>query len=149
MGKKLLLIIIITFFTSFLYASDLELGLSYTPGDVLKTDEDRQIESVTGRKQNDGILGFHAGYSFWWLFYVSSDSLVVPPWFVQKLSTYEKGNGEFHQGIMAPGFITFVDFGIRPKFKHLYLLATIGINSLYIHSEYDDGEDTLSRGGQR
>lgn len=143
MVRKILIIVSFSILTSSVYA-DLELGLSYTPGGVLKSEESEQMEAFFQTEQGvlgDSILGFHAGFSFWWLFYVSADSLVVPPWWVKQTTSYTTTSGEVKTGVHAPGFINFFDVGIRPSFGPLYLLATIGMNHLYVHSAYSDGSE--------
>lgn len=129
MKKKLAVLFSMIILSATLYG-EIELGLSYTPGSVLKTDEAAGLDDAYGIEQGamgDMILGFHFGYSFWWLFYASVDSLIVPPWWVESYSE-----------IYAPGFMNFIDVGIRPSIGPIYLLATMGINNLYIHSYYAD-----------
>lgn len=143
MKKKLILIIALILLTSTLFA-ELELGLSYTPANVLKSEESEALDKFDETEQGilgDSVLGFHAGYSFWWLFYLSADSLIVPPWYVKQITSYTKADGSKSKGVKAPGFINFFDVGIRPKIGPIYVLATIGINSLYVHSEYSDGSE--------
>lgn len=128
---------------------EVELGLSYTPGSLLKSEESETMEDfydVEAGVFGDSIIGFHAGYSFWWLFYASVDSLMVPPWWVYQLTSYTDTDGTINTGINAPGFVNFFDIGIRPKIGPVYLLATVGINSLYIHSDYDTRDDEATVG---
>jgi hypothetical protein len=123
--------------TATLYG-EIELGMSFTPGSFLKSDEQKALDAISVADQGtlgDNILGFHVGYSFWWLFYASFDSLIVPPWWVDQ-----------QVGIPAPGYINFFDVGIRPRIGPIYLLATVGINTLYIHSAYADKNAENSMG---
>lgn len=122
MIKKIGLILSFTLLSSGLFANELELGLSMTPGSLLY-----KTEATASRYAADeSLLGFHVGYSFWWLFYASWDSMIVPPWFIeQQTQVYD-----------AAGFMNFYDVGIRPKIGPLYLLATIGVTDLYVHNYY-------------
>lgn len=141
--------IVFMFVLSTYIFGEVELGLSYTPGSLLKNEESEAMEEfydVESGVFGDSIIGFHAGYSFWWLFYVSVDSLMVPPWWVYQLTSYTGTDGTTYDGINAPGFVNFFDIGIRPKIGPVYLLATVGVNALYIHSEYDTREEDATVG---
>ncbi|QEN06140.1 hypothetical protein EW093_16080 [Thiospirochaeta perfilievii] len=142
MKKKIAVLITLVLLSTTIFA-EIELGLSFTPGDVLVTEETAAAMQWVGADStsDESLLGFHFGYSFWWLFYASYDSLIVPPWFVYQTTTYTEADGTPVSGINAPGFMNFLDFGIRPKIGPIYLLATIGFNDLYIHSQYEQVED--------
>ena len=61
---------------------------------------------------------------------------VITPWFVQQTTSYVDSNDVYTAGTKAPGYLNFIDIGIRPQIGPIYLLATAGINHLYIHSKY-------------
>ncbi len=146
MNKRIAVLFSMIILSATLYG-EIELGLSYTPGTVLKSDANVSRAKLEDQDaMGDSILGFHVGYSFWWLFYVSLDSLIVPPWFVEQESSYTDLNNDYHPGTRAPGFMNFIDFGVRPKIGPIYALATMGINNLYIHSEYETGNEETTLG---
>eukprot|EP01156_Anaeramoeba_ignava_P016330 Anaeramoba_ignava/a620874_4.p1 GENE.a620874_4~~a620874_4.p1 ORF type:complete len:207 (+),score=-12.44 a620874_4:41-661(+) len=115
--------------------AEIELGMSMTPGEVLMSDNTYSAMTAIGYEGDTTtpLTGFHVGYSFWWLFYASFDSIIVPPWYI-----YQVTNSSSSAGINAPGYISFFDVGFRPRIGPIYLLATVGINDLYIHSYYAD-----------
>lgn len=147
MKKRLAVLFSMIILSAALYG-EIELGMSYTPGTVLKSEANASLDALNTEEDalGDSIIGFHVGYSFWWLFYASVDSLIVPPWFVEQETSYTDLNNEYHAGTRAPGYINFIDFGIRPKIGPIYVLATVGINNLYIHSEYVTGEEETTLG---
>lgn len=146
MMKRFGLIVSALLLSTTLFA-EIELGLSYTPGSVLKNEQSADLEAFIGTEDSgDHILGFHVGYSFWWLFYLGWDSLIVPPWFVYQTTSYTDWDGNTVQGTLAPGFVNFYNVGIRPRIGPVYVLATIGVNDLYVHSYYSDNEDDSTLG---
>lgn len=153
--KKLLLlsITLMLLMTTYLFARDeFEFGLGITPMDVLKSEADKlRDETVVGEGGflADFILNFHAGYSFAWLFYASVDANAMPPWWVEKQTASEivdpmDPTQTIRQaGILEPGFVTFIDVGIRPTFGSFLVIAELGINHLYIRG----GGDTANKIG--
>jgi hypothetical protein len=127
---------------------EIELGIALTPMSILKSKDEGSMEDIYDAESGvlgDNILGLHAGYSFMWLFYASVDANVMPPWWIEGMTGYyDYDTGERVQGIMAPGFITFANVGVRPTFGPIMVMATIGINYMYIHSAYTKDEDLSS-----
>lgn len=106
-----------------LFSDELELGISFTPGSLLEV-SDSVAEEYDLQLEEQALLGFHVGYSFWWLFYTSWDSIVAPPPYIEEQTDVPD----------AAGFINFFDVGIRPSLGPVYILATVGINTTYVHS---------------
>lgn len=133
--KKLLFLTAIIFLLlpSILTADEIELGIALTPMGVLMDESDRNMEVAAGSGGilKEFILGLHAGYCMSGLLYASLDANAMPAWFIEKITR----TGAMEQGIRATGFISFIDVGIRPKLGNLILLAELGINYLYLHSE--------------
>lgn len=119
--------------------AEIELGFGVSPP-IGKTEKegDPGPEGPLG----DTILSFHAGYSFWWLFYLSADAYVVPPSFVKGATTaFDTEEGFTQEGIYRPGFLNMLDVGIRPRIGPIALMATVGVNQLYIYKEADLPKD--------
>lgn len=126
---------------SILFADEIELGLSLTPMEVLKSEEDQSMETLSEGEGGGGdfILGLHFGYSMAWLLYASIDANAMPPWWVAKTtSTVDELTGERVAGTYQPGFVTFLDVGIRPTIGSFILLAELGINHFYIKGGGDN-----------
>jgi hypothetical protein len=119
--------------------ADLDVGITYVPGSVIKTEENQEAqeffkdESIFG----DNILGFHVGYSWWWLFYAGWDSYMMPPWWIQSRTEYVRADGTLAPGAYAPGFLNLFGAGLRPTIGPLSIMATVGVNHIYVHSDYD------------
>jgi hypothetical protein len=130
---------------SFLFADEFDFGLAITPMDVLKTEEDRIRDQTMDNAGllGDFVLGFHAGYSFAWLFYASVDANAMPPWWVERQTASIDAEGNRLPGILQPGFVSFLDVGIRPTFGSLSVLAELGMNHFYIRG----GGDNASKMG--
>lgn len=124
---------------------DIELGFALTPMSILKDEGDSSMDSIYEAESGvlgDNILGLHVGYSFMWLFYASIDANVMPPWWIGEVTGYWDDESQtWVPGITAPGFITFVNIGVRPTFGPVIAMATLGINYLYIHSAYVQDQD--------
>ena len=142
MKKRLAVLFTMLILSTAIFA-EIELGMSFTPGEVLVTPETAAAMQFIGAEEStsSSILGFHLGYSFAWLFYASFDSLIVPPWWIYQTTSYTSADGVAYSGINAPGYINFFDVGIRPSIGPLYILATAGFNTLYIHSGYEQLSD--------
>lgn len=141
--KKLLILTMLgmLLLPSILFADEYELGIALTPMDVLKTDEDKNMELMSegsDNSANDFILGLHFGYSFAWLFYASVDANAMPPWWVAKMTATQQEDGTRIAGINQPGFVTFIDVGVRPTFGSLMVLGEVGINHFYIKEGGDN-----------
>lgn len=129
--------------------AQLDLGVSYIPGSVLKTEEARSFEAFYQIEESlvgDNIVGLHAGYSLAWLFYGSIDSYIMPPWWIQAQTSVVDG-----RGVYAPGYLNLIGAGLRPSIGPLQILVTAGINTMYIHStsvpaEFQEANGTFAVG---
>lgn len=111
--------------------AEIELGASLTPASFLKSADAAAMEqNIVGKEGSflaDLIFGFHVGYSWWWLFYASLDSYVMPPWWVW-------GNtGEY-----KPGFLNLIDLGVRPTLGPIMIMAEAGVNYMYLYKQAED-----------
>jgi hypothetical protein len=127
-------------------AQQFDLGLGITPLSVLKGDEDTSMETLYGTGSEDdffrdNVIALHAGATFMGFLYASVEANIMPPWWIKSVTEYTDRDGVFQQGIYAPGFISFVDVGIRPVIGSIILMAEAGINMLYVHSAYTEGLD--------
>lgn len=111
--------------------AEIELGASLTPASYLKTEAAKDMEQDIQQKEGsflaDMIFGFHVGYSWWWLFYASWDSYVMPPWWIFS-----------NVDIYRPGFLNLIDLGIRPVIGPIILMAEVGVNHMYIYNQDED-----------
>lgn len=117
-------------------AKEWELGLGYTP----MLDEEAQDTSF----QESSLLSFHLGYSFWWLFYASWDSFILPPFIVESMTgAFEEDPndpeaGFYREGYYRPGFLNMFDVGIRLSLGPVIGFAEMGINTLYVYRQKED-----------
>ena len=113
--------------------AELELGIGLTPpitGDL--------PEGVAGDFLEASIKSFHVGLSWWWLFYASWDSLVLPPYVTKALTTsiVIDESGAFERpGAAVPSFLNLFNLGIRPKIGPIIVFATAGINHMWIYGD--------------
>jgi hypothetical protein len=134
--------------------AELELGMSITPASTLKGEAAKQYEedfvgkSDTATFLENNFVGFHVGFSWWWLFYASWDAMVMPPWWIQQITTYERvnadGSRESVVGKYLPGYLNLFDVGIRPTIGPIVIMAEIGVNNIYV---YKQSEDKSAQGG--
>jgi hypothetical protein len=111
-------------------AAEWELGLGYTP----LSNEDLADDASF---QESGLTSFHAGYSFWWLFYASWDSFIMPPYLVESM-TGSLENDVYKEGYYRPGFLNMYDVGIRIHLGPVMGFATVGVNTLYVYRQDED-----------
>jgi len=143
-----LLVAIMLIVPTFIFADEIELGIAVTPLGLNKNTQADQMGGMLG--SGDGFfqnnsLGLHAGYSLAWLFYASIDANIMPSWWIKTATEMsDPTTGEFKQGILAPGYMTFIDVGIRPTLGPIILMAELGMNYLYIHDTYN--KDPLTGG---
>lgn len=115
--------------------AELELGLGIAPpiGDV-------PAQAQTGSFFTDATKVLHAGLSFWWLFYAGYDGLILPPYSVQQLTSgIDTGTGQVTDGYFRPGFLNTFNVGIRPRIGPISIMASVGINQLYVYRQDADG----------
>ena len=97
--------------------AEIELGLSWTP--VLA--DEQSINEDMG-----SIYGFHLGYRFWEIFYVSWDSLIMPSDVINGLVGYQR-----------PGYLNLINGGLGFHIGPIVLYATAGINNVYVYKQDD------------
>jgi len=115
--------------------AEIEIGLGIAPpiGEVPE-------EATTGDVFGDSTKVVHAGYSFLWLFYASYDGLVLPPYSVSQMSgSIDTSSGAYIPGFYRPGFLNTFNVGIRPTIGPLSVIASVGINQMYVYKQEDDG----------
>jgi len=141
MNRILILLIVFSLIIpAMIMADEFEVGVAVTPLSIIKDESAIAMENMYGSGGGffqDNILGLHVGYSLAWLFYASLDANIMPAWWIKNATEFSDEAGELHQGIFAPGIISFLDIGIRPTFGPVILMAELGINYLYIHSYYN------------
>lgn len=116
--------------------AEIELGLGLAPS-LIDTEGRPEEENVLG----DFSLSLHAGYSLMWLLYASADSLILPPSLVQSFTSKLDENGFVREGIYRPGMLNLFNVGIRPSFGPVAVMATAGINQLYIYKQDELPDD--------
>ena len=135
MKKKLLILVtacLLLFLANAAFA-ELELGIGLTPalaGDV--------PEAVKGDFLESSLKSIHVGFTWWWLFYASLDSLILPPYMVQAMTSSTAGTGENMYevpGPLVPGYLNMFDLGIRPRIGPIIAFAEVGINHLWIYGD--------------
>jgi hypothetical protein len=131
------LLILVTAITLLFLANaafaELELGFALTP--PITTDVP---ENIAGDFLESSIKSLHVGFSWWWLFYASWDSLILPPYVVQELAATKGGEGDnifYTPGPLVPGYLNLFDLGIRPKIGPILAFAEVGINHMWIYGD--------------
>ncbi len=132
-------------------AQRFDFGLGITPLSFIKGSDDSAIEEFYGTGGEDffrdNVINLHAGATFAGIFYASVNANIMPPWWIKSATEYRNEQGALQQGIYAPGFITFVDVGVRPVLGSFILLAEAGLNFLYVHSAYTEGKELSKDAG--
>jgi hypothetical protein len=114
--------------------AELELGVGFSPPLGSKD----QNAGMSGNVVQDAMYSSHLGLSWWWLFYASVDSYVMPPYTIQDLTTtVNETTGTVTPGYYRPGFLNLFDVGIRPELSSVILMLETGINYLYIWRSAD------------
>ncbi len=126
------------------FADQIELGMSLTP---LAPDKN----SYNGEQQESMLPGFHVGYRFAFLGYLSWDSYVMPPEYITDMTaTYDSATGTYMPGPFRPGFLNTWNLGLKLVLGPLVGYSTVGVNTIYVYKqdEYQyDGKDFNSNFG--
>lgn len=125
--KKLTILIVIavmiTFTMPVFSADQWELGISWTP-----------VPKQSDRQENmDSITGFHFGYIWWHIGYITWDALVMPPSIIAGMTSYVDKDGNWQPGYLRPGFLNLFDAGARLNIGPFVGSAEVGINSIYVY----------------
>ena len=147
MKKQLIILsVFLLLITGAVFPGEFDLGITVTPFSMIKSEDAASTEELYGLEEGsflqDNSVGLHLGYSFWWLFYTSADFNLVPAWYVKESTSYTSDTGQYVDGVMAPGIVSYFDVGIRPTIGPIVLMAEMGINYLYVHSYYAEEDDT-------
>lgn len=137
MNKKAMLLAAALLLVSAGAWAEIELGVGIAPpiGDVPE-----EVQSQESGFLGNSTLVFHAGYSFWWLFYASYDAFVLPPYSVSQMTgRIDPATGTYTDGYYRPGFMNTYDVGFRPRIGPISLLATVGVNQMYVYRQAEDG----------
>lgn len=130
MAKKLIIFAALFLVLSASLFAEIELGFGIAP--PLQEHEESMYDGFF--YENTGVL--HFGYSFWWLFYASYDALLLPPSAVAGMTgTFNEADSSYSSGIFRPGILSLIDVGFRPQIGPILLMATTGINNLYIYKQ--------------
>ncbi len=101
------------------FSEQWELGISVTP--------------VPGKEEDNMLAGFHFGYKWWYIWYATWDSIVLPPWIIQDWTGY-----------VRPGFLNMFDAGVHLNLGPFIGYTELGVNYLYL---YKQAEDNIKAGG--
>ncbi len=107
-------------------AGEFELGMSLT---ALAAEPGTDPDPTTEEK---GVVvpGFHIGYRFAWIGYISWDSYVLPPEYITGMTSNENNLGPFR-----PGFLNTWNIGGKIVLGPIIGYSTIGVNSMYVYKE--------------
>ena len=122
-------------------AGQLELGMSLTPVVPEKDTDDPNYEE----DQSIILPGFHVGYRFAYIGFISWDSYVMPPEFITNMTaTYDPDTDLYKTGPFRPGFLNTWNIGAKLVLGPLVGYSTVGLNSIYVYKqaeyEYMDEE---------
>jgi len=135
MKRKLLILVtamVLLFLANAAFA-ELELGIGFTPPLAAGVPDEIKEDFLAS-----SIKSFHVGFTWWWLFYASWDSLILPPYLVQEMAATKGGTGEniyYTPGPLVPGYLNLFDLGIRPRIGPLLAFAEVGINHMWIYGD--------------
>lgn len=115
-----------------LSAGELDLGMSLTP----LVQEENINDPNYDPDQSLILPGFHVGYRFGWIGYVSWDSYVMPPEYITNMTaTYDSNTGTYQAGPFRPGFLNTWNIGAKLVLGPLVGYSTIGVNTIYVYKE--------------
>ncbi|MDA3937997.1 MAG: hypothetical protein PF693_01630 [Spirochaetia bacterium] len=117
-------------------ADQWELGMSLTPlGAEPGTDPDPEAE------ENGFVVpGFHIGYRFLLIGYVSWDSYVLPPEYITQMTSNVSNLGPFR-----PGFLNTWNIGGKLVLGPVIGYSTIGLNSIYVYKESEYLDESFDK----
>ncbi len=113
-----------------------ELGVSFAP--VMK-------EGVNHESSNlDFLAGFHLGYCWWYIGYVSWDAIALPDSVIFAQTSDRDSDGVWQPGYYAPGFLNLYDVGIRFRINPVIGFVELGANNFLVSGK---GLETLGTFG--
>lgn len=134
---------------------ELELGISLVPIGAVNKDKSEEYGMEPAPDPNnefydepsfmdEWLIGFHVAYN-WGIIYASLDSMALPPFMIKEMTRFEgtdyEGNPYFFEGHDRPGFINFLDAGIKLSIGDIVAFGTIGFNSIYIYRQAELPEE--------
>lgn len=137
MSKRIVIATLLALALATAASAEIEIGLGIAP----------PIGEVPEGASSGGFFGDatkigHVGYSFAWLFYASYDSFVLPPYAVSQMTgKIDVGTGSWLPGYFKPGFLSTINFGIRPSIGPIIITSSVGFNSLYVYRQKEEGLD--------
>ncbi len=115
------------------FAGQLELGMSLTS---VEQDNETNPNEDQYDSNNTILPGFHIGYRFAWIGFMSLDSYVMPPEYITNMTaTYDLDSDTYNQGPFRPGFLNTWNLGLKLVLGPLVGYSTLGVNSIYVYKE--------------
>ncbi len=113
-------------------ADQLELGMSLTPVAPAEDENDPNYDP----NQRFVLPGFHVGYRFAYIGYISWDSYVMPPEYITKMTAiYDETTDVYQAGPFRPGFLNTWNIGAKLILGPLVGYTTVGLNSIYVYKQ--------------
>lgn len=113
-------------------ADQLELGMSLTPISPTEDKNDPNYDS----DQSLIVPGFHVGYRFAYIGYISWDSYVMPPEYITDWTkTYDDDTDVYQAGPFRPGFLNTWNIGLKLVLGPIVGYSTVGLNSIYVYKQ--------------
>jgi hypothetical protein len=147
--------LIITITVPLIAQDEIEVGLSMAPLHMVSPDDGSE-NFEEGMPENmsedyyekdfldEWLVGLHLGYNMG-ILYASLDSFVMAPFMVSDMTSGERidesGDMFFSTGIEKPGFLNFIDVGIKLNLSKFVFFAETGINHLYIYRQSELKEE--------
>lgn len=159
--RKILLFIVVLLVMSLaipVFAQEeLEIGLSMVPIGIITPEDKDEIKPPSPDDPNidyyeeekdfmdEWLIGFHFGYAMG-ILYASLDSFLMPPFLIEDMTSRDKidedtGESYYVKGFNRPGFLNFIDVGIRLDIAKIIIFAEAGVNHLYIYRQDELPED--------
>lgn len=113
-------------------ADQLELGMSLTP----VVPEENTNDPNYDPNQSLILPGFHIGYRFAYIGFISWDSYVMPPEYITNMTaTYDPDTGVYQPGPFRPGFLNTWNIGAKLVLGPLVGYSTVGLNTIYVYKQ--------------
>ena len=138
MKKRILMLLMLFALLITPVFAELELGFGLTP---VASNNDDGTQNQDSNFFEDSLKTFHFGLRWWFIFYGSLDSMVVPPAMAQELSSpwiedpSYPGGGYWGEGYFRPAFLNIYDIGFKLALGPLSGSAQLGVNTLYLYKQ--------------
>jgi len=122
-------------------ADQFELGMSLTPiGTTAADNPDPEAEDTVIVQ-----AGFHVGYRFAGIGFVSWDSYVMPPELITLMTAiYDSKTQQNTLGPFRPGFLNTWNMGAKLILGPLVGYSTVGLNSIYVYKQDEYPDETFN-----